>query len=360
MQIHARRPLILVILFGALVAFGPAGACGGSQKVASRDVWAVVDNHEIRRDEVEKAYRRVAPPPPASPSEDEMLTAKLGIVDELITQEVLLARARTLNLQVTEADVDKAYADRKTNLTDEVFQQQLNDRRLTTDDMKQALRRELLADKVLEHEVTSKVAVSDQEITGFFNANRAQFNVKEAQYRIAQIVVTPVRDPQLRNRKNDDAVTADDAQRKAEMLMTRLKEGARFSELAMDYSEDQQSLAQGGDLGFVSASALEQVPAPLREVVLKAEPGKVSVVSAGGAHTLVLLVSREAAGQRDLATPGVRDGISSSLRDRKEQLLRAAFITTARHDAKIMNHLARQIVESKSTAPSLVPAKPGK
>lgn len=362
MQTHAPRPLILtlVILFGALAAFGLAAACGGSQKATSSDVWAVVDNHEIRRDEVEKAYRRVAPPPPASPSDDEMMTAKLGIVDELITQEVLLARARTLNLQVTDADVDKAYADRKANLTEEVFQQQLKERSLTADDMRQALRRELLADKVLQQEVTSKVAVSDKEITDFFDANRAQFNVAETQYRIAQIVVTPVRDPQLRNRKNDDAVTADDAQRKVEMLMTRMKEGTRFSELAMDYSEDPQSLEKGGDLGFISASALAQVPPQLRDVVLKAEPGKVSVVSAGGAHSLVLLVAREVAGQRNLATPGVRDGISGNLRERKEQLLRAAFITTARHDSKIVNHLARQIVDAKSKAPSLVPTKPGK
>ena len=31
-------------------------------------------------------------------------------------------------------------------------------------------------------------------MTDFFNANRGQFNVAEEGYRIAQIVVTPVRD----------------------------------------------------------------------------------------------------------------------------------------------------------------------
>src|SRR5262245_4609341 len=132
------------------------------------------------------------------------------------------------------------------------------------------------------------------------------------------------------------------------MLLARLKEGARFSELAMDYSEDPQSLERGGDLGMVSESQLKQVPPQLRDSVQKAQPGNVSVVSSNGAYTLVLLISKEAAGQRDLTTPGVRDDISNSLRDRKEQLLRAAYITVARNDAKIVNHLARQIVDAKS------------
>ena len=62
--------------------------------------------------------------------------------------------------------------------------------------MREGLRRELLTQKVIEQEVGSKIAVTDQEVTDFFNANRAQFNVAEEAYHIAQIVVTPVRDPQ--------------------------------------------------------------------------------------------------------------------------------------------------------------------
>jgi len=216
MQISVRSTLTILGVLGTLAS---TIACGSSSKASSPDVWATVDKFEIKRDEVEKAYRRVAPAPPAVPSEEEMMTAKLGIVDELITQQALVAKAAGLNLQVTDADVDKAFADRKANMAEDVFQQQLKERGLTPDDMKQSLRRELLADKVLEHEVTSKVSVTDQEITDFFNANRAQFNVPETQYRIAQIIVTPVRDPELRNRKGDDAVTPEDAQKKVQLLM---------------------------------------------------------------------------------------------------------------------------------------------
>src|SRR5262245_49867517 len=81
------RPISTALCLAALVL---AAGCNSAGKASSPDVWAVVDKTEIRRDEVEKAYRRVAPPPPApAPSEDEALTAKLGIVDELITREAL-------------------------------------------------------------------------------------------------------------------------------------------------------------------------------------------------------------------------------------------------------------------------------
>ena len=93
-------------------------------------------------------------------------------------------------------------------------------------------------------------------------------------------------------------LTPAEAERKAQMLMERLRSGTKFSELAMDYSEDPSTAPQGGDLGFVPASALNQVPPPLRAAVLGSQPGNVKLVSVGGAHTLVLLVERETAGQR--------------------------------------------------------------
>jgi hypothetical protein len=65
----------------------------------------------------------------------------------------------------------------------------------------------------------------------------------------------------------------------------------------------------------------------------------------------VLVVAHEPAGQRDLTTPGVKDRISETLRTRKEQLLRAGYLTAIRNDAKVVNHLARRIVEARGKTP---------
>ena len=133
--------------------------------------------------------------------------------------------------------------------------------------MREGLRRELLTQKVIEQEVGSKVAVTDQEVSDFFNANRAQFNVPEEGYHLAQIVVTPVRDPQLANRTGDDAATPQAAEAKVQMLMERLKAGASFRDLAVGYSEDPESAPRGGDLGLVPVSRLKQAPPQLRDAV---------------------------------------------------------------------------------------------
>jgi hypothetical protein len=70
-------------------------------------------------------------------------------------------------------------------------------------------------------------------------------------------------------------------------------------------------------------------------------------------HTIVLVAAHEQAGQRDLSTPGVRERITETLRGRKVQLLRAAYLTDVRSHAKVVNYLARQVVESQGKVPTL-------
>jgi peptidyl-prolyl cis-trans isomerase SurA len=329
-----------------------------SQPAVSADTWAIVDGREITRQDVEKAYKR-AQDQAQTPSEDEATAVKLSLLDNLILQDILLAKARALNVTVPDSDLDAAYAEAKKNIPDEAFQRELTKRGLTPADMRDGLRRELLTQKVVEQEIAPKIAVSDKDITDFFNANRAQFNLSEESYHIAQIVVTPVRDQQITNTTGDDATTPQAATTKVQMLMERLKGGSSFRDLAVGYSEDPESAPRGGDLGLVPVSRLKQVPQQLRDAVINKAPGTVNVASAGGAYTLVLVVAHEPAGQRDLSTPGVRQRISESLKSQKEQLLRAAYLTAVRTDAKVVNYLARRLVEAKPSMPTLQPSAPG-
>ena len=327
--------------------------------VISADTWAVVDGRTITRNDVEKAYRRNRDASQPA-SEEEALTAKLTILNDLIVQDILLAKASALKLEVAQNDLDAAYANASKNIPPEAYQQELARRSLTAEDMRDSVRRQLLAQKVIDQEVGAKIAVTDQEITDFFTANRAQFNLPEESYHIAQIVVTPVRDPQLANGTGDDATTPQAAAAKAQMLMERLKAGAPFGDLAAGYSEDPESAARGGDLGLVPVSRLRQAPPPLRDAVLGKAPGTVTLVTAGGNHTIVLVVAHEAAGQRDLSTPQVRERISSTIRSRKEQLMRTAYLTAIRGDATVVNYLARRLVESQGKMPVAPLAAPAR
>jgi len=358
LRLMFRHQFVCVLL--TLCALGLTTACRSTPATpaaVSADTWAVVDGHAITREDVDKAYRRTRDLAQTI-SEEEMLTAKLGLLNDLVLQQILVAKAAALKLDVPQSELDTAYNNAKKNITDAAFEQELTKRSLTAADMREGLRRELLTQKVIEKEVGSKIAVTDQEINAYFDANRAQFNVPEEAYHIAQIAITPVREPQVTNQSGDDAATPQAAVAKVRMLMERLKGGTSFRDLAVAYSEDAESAPRGGDLGLVPVSRLKQAPPQLRDAVLGKTPGSVNVASAGGAYTLVLVVAHEQAGQRDLSTAGVKERISETLRSRKEQLFRAAYLTAARSDATVVNYLARRLVESKGAAPNLMPSAP--
>lgn len=336
----------LHVAFAVVALAGVAAGCGRKPAAVSSDTWATVDGRSIARDAVEKTFRRTQDNA-AALSPEEAMTAKLNLLDELILQDILIAKAAALKLDLPDSELEAAYAEGKKNMTDAAFEQELQKRNLSAGEMREGLRRELLAKKVLDQEVVAKVAVTDQEVTEFFNANRAQFTVPEESYRLAQIVVSPDRAAQQANRTGNDATTAEEAAFKVRMVMERLKAGARFTDVAMDYSEDPESAQRGGDLGLVPMSALKQAPEPLRKAVIGQKPGTVNVVSAGGVHTIVAVIAHEPAGERGLSTPGVKDGITQTLKERKEQLLRTAYLSAARAAADVANHAARRVVESQ-------------
>jgi len=354
------RNLVLFVIPIALSTYAGT-ACRSTPPApppVSPDTWAVVDGREIKRDDVEKAFRRARDSSqPMSPEEET--SAKLGLLNDLIVQDILLAKAASLKLEVPENELETAYGNAKKNIADAEFQQEVSRRGLTPADIRDGLRRELLTEKVMSQEVAAKVTVTDQEVSDFFNANRAQFNIAEEAYHVAQIVVTPVRDARVTNRTGDDAATPQAAVAKVQMLMERLKAGADFRDLAVGYSEDPDSAPRGGDLGLVPVSQLRQAPPPLRDAVLNKEAGAVNVATSNGAYALVLVVAHERAGQRDLSMPEVRDGITRTLRGRKEQLLRTAYLTAVRSDAQVTNYLARRLVEAKGAMPSAPLAAPG-
>ena len=324
-----------------------------NQQAPSRDTWAVVNGTNINRAEVEKYYRsRQQSQAGGAPSHDEALSLKLSILDQLINNEILFQRAKALNLVASDGEVEDRFTQSKSSFTEDEFQKKLRDSGLTVDDLKNEIRRELSIQKLLNREVVAKITVTDADVADFYQKNKTQFNVAEPQFHVAQIVVTPRPDIGIHNRKNDDATTPEQATRKIDMLESRLAAGADFSELAMDYSEDANA-SNGGDLGFIPESSLNQTDPALKNAVLALQPGQVSkpIALKDGYHILKL-IAREQAGQRQLSDPQVQQSIRQTLQNRQEELLRAAYLSVARDQAHVVNYLAKEVVESAGKLPA--------
>jgi len=93
--------------------------------------------------------------------------------------------------------------------------------------------------------------------------------------------------------------------------------------------------------------------------VLTLRPGEISrpiPVRAGG-FVILKLIAKESAGQRELSDPQVQNSIRETLRNRKEQLLRVAYLSAARDESHVVNYLARQVLESAGKLPAGETAK---
>lgn len=317
------------------------------------DIMATVDGRKIFRADVDKYYDNNVASAQQAPTGEQATALRLNILHQMIDDEILMRRAEKLGLLATDEEVDRKYNEIKAPFTQEEFDQRLKDKKITLVDFKRDIRRSITVDKVMNKEVSSKINVTDQDITDYYNAHKGEFNLIETQYHLAQILVTPAPNPQVHN-QNDKAQNEADARKKIQMIANRLDSGDDFATLAMKYSEDPETAGNGGDLGTVPESSLRSTDPLTRDAVLKLKPGQyspiVNVVNPANrqavGYRIVKLVSKEPAGQRELADPRVQQAIRSQLHDRREQLLKAAYYEVLRDSAKVENFYAKKVLES--------------
>lgn len=335
--------------FSAAILLAALVAC--NSKVGG-DVMAAVDGRKIFRSDVDKYYDNQVSSAQQSPSGEQATALRLNILHQMIDDEILMRRAEKLGLLATDEEVDRKYNEIKSPFTQEEFDKRLADKKITLADFKRDIRRSITVDKVMNKEVSSKINVTDQDITDYFKAHKGEFNLIEPQYHLAQIIVTPVPNPHSQN-QNEKAQNDADARKKIQIIANRLDSGDDFATLAMKYSEEPETSGNGGDLGTVPESSLRSADSFTREAVMKLKPGQYSpIISVVDPNTkkvgyrIVKLVSKEPAGQRELGDPRVQQAIRSQLHDRREQLLKAAYYEVLRDSAKVENYFAKKVIES--------------
>lgn len=339
----------------ALLASVLAGSIACNGKQGGSDVAATVDGHKIYLADVEKYYQNQTAGSEQQPVGEQATSLRLSILRELIDNEILMRRAEKLTLLATDDEVDRKLNEIKSPYTAEQFAARLKEKNITADDFKRDIRRSLTVDKVMNKEVTSKISISDQDVTNYYTAHKSQFNFIEPQYHLAHIFVTPLPNPQVH--QNNKAQNEPEARKKIDMVFNRLESGDDFGTLAMNYSEDAETSGNGGDLGFTPESGLARTDPSTRDAVLKLKAGQyspvITVVDPRSKQLfgfqIVKLISKEPAGQRDFSDPRVQQAIRAQLQDHREQLLKAAYYEVLRNQAKVENYYAEKVLESNGT-----------
>ncbi len=341
------------LALGALVGLSLLAGC--KSKDEAGEAAARVNGRKILRSEVDKYYLNQTTGAPQQPTGEQATSLRLSILRDLIDQEIMMQRAEKLGLLATDAEVDAKVTEFKAPYTQEEFEKRLKERNITRDDLRRDLRRNLTIQKVLNKEISSKITISDADVTAYWEEHKSEFNLIEPRYHLAQILVTTQPNPQVRNLKNSKAQSEAEAKKKIQEIMNRLESGEDFATVAMNYSEDPQTAGNGGDLGFAPESSLRTGEEPAtRDAVLRLKPGEVSsIISIANPRTrqawgyrIIKLLAKEPAGQRELGDPRVQQIIREQLRERREQLLKAAYYETVRNEARVENYLAEEILGS--------------
>jgi peptidyl-prolyl cis-trans isomerase SurA len=214
---------------------------------------------------------------PDAPQARQRIAAQ--VLRTLIDEKLQMQEAKRKNVIATDDEIKKAIA---------TIEQQNNMKPGQLDEVLKAngIERSALVDQVTAAIVWAKLVrriaadtdpVSDEEIDN--TLKRLKQNENEPQSRVAEIFLS------VDNPHQDDEVRA-----LAERLVEQMKQGARFSAVAQQFSQS-PTAAVGGDLGWVHPDELSP---PLAKAVAQMRPGELSppIRTAGGYYLMLVLDRR--------------------------------------------------------------------
>ena len=252
---------------GAAPGAPPAPAAVKPMPAQMPAIVARVNGETIERWEFENAVKRVearagGPVPPEK--RDEVLR---DVLDQLVAYHLLAQESRARKMEVSDKDVETRLAEiRQSFANEDAFKQGLAAQGLSSDQLRTQTRTGLEVAKVIDVEVTSKVAVQDAEVNAFYQQNLERFKQGDSVHASHILIGVP-----------QDATPAQkaDAKAKAQAALKQVRGGADFSIVAKAQSQDPGSAQNGGDLGFFPKG---QMNPQFEDAAFKLKAGAVSPV----------------------------------------------------------------------------------
>ena len=254
----------------ALVAATAAAPLGAQDSLAAASrarteipidrVIAVVGNQAILMSSVQEViYQRRAQGMPMPSDSAAMAQLVRQVVNELVDEELLLAKAAEEKIEVTDDEIN-AQVDRQVRSVRERFKTELEFREALKQNglgspeeyrkglQDQARRQQLqqrLLDKMKQDGKVVPGIVNEADITEAFEKNKASLPKRPALVGFRQIVIATQASEAEKLR----------ARAKAESLLVELRKGGEFEQVAKRESMDQSNREVGGDLGWIRRGA---------------------------------------------------------------------------------------------------------
>ena len=265
---------------GGPSASGPAPAGTPVKPVPAQlpDVLATVNGERVERWELENAIRGVEAVHGGTPMPADQRDGILrGLLDQIIAYHLIGQEATARKMAPTPAEVSAKIAEMRGQYPDEgTFQKALKNMGVTLEQVQRQTRLGIAVEKMISAEVTSKVSVSDGDVTAFYQQNLDRFKQGEAVHASHILKIAGA---------DADASAKQKAREEAKQILQQLQKGADFATLAREQSQDSGTAAAGGDLGFFPKG---QTDPAFEAAAFALKPGGLSdvVESAFGFHII--------------------------------------------------------------------------
>lgn len=282
--------MMLKATFFSVLFFGVFLPVISQANVVDRSV-AIVNEDTITLTEVNELgkpfFQKITEETPADRLPEVLNQARKTVIDKMIDKKLVVQEAKRLNLKVSDEEVDSALqriiANNKTTM--EQFKKDIAAAGINEKQYREDLREQVLSSKLINHEVRSKVVITEESIIDYYDTHYTE-QTGAGDYSILQYGAVwgrPDRDGHI--------LTQDEARAKAEKVYSLARKGEDFKTLAKQYS-DLSTAAEGGDLGTFQ---LDEMAEYMRNAVSKLKPGSISeIVEHEGTFTVFKLVSSQA------------------------------------------------------------------
>ncbi|WP_280568546.1 peptidylprolyl isomerase [Chromohalobacter sp. 296-RDG] len=258
------------------------------------------------------------------------------VLDRMIVEQIQLQMADRANVSIDDTQLNAAVRDiaKKNDMTLEEFAKSLEQDGMSLAAVREQVRREMLLRQVQQSQVASRVNITDREVDRQLEQQAGQGSQgSQGSQGEQQMVVT---ENQVRHilvgtnpNRNDEQAEA-----LAKDIRQRIAGGESFAELAQQYSDDDGSALDGGELGWVRPG--QMVPA-FEDAVNGMDVGELSqpVRSRFGYHVIELEDRR----QKDVTRDAQREQVRQTLFQRKVNDELEAWTQEIRSGAYIDNRL---------------------
>jgi len=258
-------------------------AAGTTTGVRQADyIVAVVNSEPITNNEVERRAERVEQQIRSQGGALPPHTALLkDVLERLILEKIQVQLAVQSGIKVDDYAVDQAEQSvaRQNGVSVTQMHRQLAAEGITPERFREELRNQLLALRIRERDVESRVRVSDLDVDQYLQEQQQQPGSAPLELNLGHILI----------QVPEDASAQETAQReaRAQEVLAKLKAGGDFAALTREYS-DAQNKAGGGEMGLRPA---DRYPELFANATAQADVGAVvgPLRSPAGFHILKVL-----------------------------------------------------------------------